>query len=85
VICQRNTKIDSKTKETLIFALINAYPQALAMEGGVGRRTPLHIIFTDYVSPRLTSAMIQKGNRAMFMRDKNGVRSISVLFCLVLY
>lgn len=46
VISQRNTKIDSRTKETLIVALIHAYNDALLEQGGVGKRTPLHVIFT---------------------------------------
>lgn len=72
VISQRNTKIDSQTKERLIVELVEAYPGALVEEGGVGKRTPLHIIFTDYISPRLTKMMIEKGSRACFMRDKKG-------------
>ena len=46
VICQRNVKMNSATKETLIRDLINAYPESLTVQGGVGKRTPLHIIFT---------------------------------------
>jgi hypothetical protein len=46
VIAQRNTKMDSNTKERIIFNLMDAYPQALVEPGGVGKRTPLHIIFT---------------------------------------
>ena len=46
VISQRNTKMDSKTKETLIRDLMDAYPDSLTQQGGVGMRTPLHIIFT---------------------------------------
>ena len=46
VISQRNTKMDSQTKESLMFELVQAYPSALTQEGGVGKRTPLHIIFT---------------------------------------
>jgi hypothetical protein len=46
VIAQRNTKMKSETKEELIFELVRAYPGALVEEGGVGKRTPLHIIFT---------------------------------------
>ena len=46
VISQRNTKMDSATKEILIGKLMDAYPMALTQTGGVGRRTPLHIIFT---------------------------------------
>jgi hypothetical protein len=46
VISQRNTKMDSKTKEMLIRDLMDAYPESLTQQGGVGMRTPLHIIFT---------------------------------------
>lgn len=46
VIAQRNTKMDARTKEMLIFQLIGAFKGALTEEGGVGKRTPLHIIFT---------------------------------------
>lgn len=46
VIAQRNTKMDSATKERLIFVLVQAYKDGLKIEGGVGKRTPLHIIFT---------------------------------------
>lgn len=46
VIAQRNTKMDAPTKEKLIFDLVGAYKGALTEEGGVGKRTPLHIIFT---------------------------------------
>jgi len=38
--------MDAKTKETLIFELVAAHKGALTEEGGVGKRTPLHIIFT---------------------------------------
>jgi hypothetical protein len=46
VIAQRNTKMDSTTKELLINKLAQSYKGALVEEGGVGKRTPLHIIFT---------------------------------------
>jgi len=46
VITQRNTKMDSKTKENIVWELVSAYKGALTEEGGVGKRTPLHIIFT---------------------------------------
>lgn len=46
VIAQRNTKMDAQTKERLIFELVQAFPDALMEEGGVGKRTPMHIIFT---------------------------------------
>jgi hypothetical protein len=46
VIAQRNTKMDSPTKELLINELVNANRGALIEQGGVGKRTPLHIIFT---------------------------------------
>lgn len=46
VIAQRNTKMAARVKENLIGLLIKADPMALLEPGGVGRRTPLHIIFT---------------------------------------
>ena len=46
VISQRNTKLDAATKELLIHELVAAYKGALVEQGGVGKRTPLHIIFT---------------------------------------
>ena len=46
VICQRNTKMDALTKERLIFEIVPCYTAALMEQGGVGKRTPLHIIFT---------------------------------------
>lgn len=46
VITQRNTKIKSGIKEGLIRDFVYAYRNALFEEGGTGRRTPLHIIFT---------------------------------------
>jgi hypothetical protein len=46
VIAQRNTKMDAATKESLIKKLVMAHTPALMEPGGVGRRTPLHIIFT---------------------------------------
>jgi hypothetical protein len=72
VIAQRNTKIDAATKESLIKRLVSAYPGAMTQQGGVGMRTPLHIIFTDYISPRLTAALIRQGPQACFMKDRKG-------------
>jgi hypothetical protein len=46
VIAQRNTKMDAPTKELLINEIVNAFQGALVKQGGVGKRTPLHIIFT---------------------------------------
>jgi hypothetical protein len=46
VIAQRNTKMNAVTKERLIRKLLDACPGALIQQGGVGLRTPLHIIFT---------------------------------------
>ena len=56
VIAQRNTKMDAPTKESLIFDLVAAHEGALIEEGGVGKRTPLHIIFTgkNRQNPTLT-------------------------------
>mmetsp|Transcript_11448 Transcript_11448/g.21163 ORF Transcript_11448/g.21163 Transcript_11448/m.21163 type:complete len:447 (+) Transcript_11448:521-1861(+) len=78
VIAQRNTKMDAGTKERLIKKLVSAFPGALVQQGGVGMRTPLHIIFTDYISPRLTEAMIQEGLRACFMKDRKGYLPVHV-------
>ena len=46
VIAQRNTKLDARTKEALIYELVRHNKSALLQPGGVGKRTPLHIIFT---------------------------------------
>ncbi|ACI65680.1 predicted protein [Phaeodactylum tricornutum CCAP 1055/1] len=72
VIAQRNTKIDAQTKEKLITQLVKSYTGALVEVGGVGRRTPLHIIFTDYISPKVTKMMIDHGHQACYMQDKKG-------------
>jgi hypothetical protein len=78
VICQRNTKMNSQIKEALIHDLIKAFPQALEEEGGVGQRTPLHIAFTDYISPLLAQFMISKGKNASTRRDKKSWLPIHV-------
>ena len=49
VISQRNTRMDSKTKEILIRDLIDAYPESLTHQAGLSMRTPLHIIFSGTV------------------------------------
>lgn len=46
VIAQRNVKMDAQTKERLIFEMVPCFPEALLAQGGVGKRTPLHVIFT---------------------------------------
>ena len=46
VIAQRNTKMDAPTKELLINEMVRSFKGALLEQGGVGKRTPLHIIFT---------------------------------------
>jgi hypothetical protein len=46
VVAQRNTKMTAEAKEIIMSALVDAYPEALIVPGGVGKRTPLHIIFT---------------------------------------
>mmetsp|Transcript_4260 Transcript_4260/g.10127 ORF Transcript_4260/g.10127 Transcript_4260/m.10127 type:complete len:398 (-) Transcript_4260:353-1546(-) len=71
-ILQRNTKMNSKTKEILIRNLMEAYPESLTQQGAVSMRTPVHIVFTDYLSPGLISTMLHYGRKACFMRDKNG-------------
>lgn len=70
--CQRNVKLDAKTKEAVILKLVDAFPGALVEEGGIGGRTPIHILFTDYISPKLTRAMIQRAPAALFKKDKKG-------------
>lgn len=72
VVSQRNIKMDATMKEDVILALIDAYPSALLSLGGVGKRTPLHIAFTDYLSSGLIQTMIQRGREATAMKDKNG-------------
>jgi Ankyrin repeats (many copies) len=42
--CQRVVKMNSKTKERVIMALVEAFPGGLVQEAGVGKRTPLHIV-----------------------------------------
>jgi hypothetical protein len=45
-IAQRNLKMDSQTKERLMIDLVLCHKDALTSNGGIGGRTPLHIIFT---------------------------------------
>lgn len=78
VVSQRNIKMDASMKEEVITELIDAYPEALLSLGGVGKRTPLHIAFTDYLSSGLIQTMIQRGKRAAEMKDKNGWLPIHV-------
>lgn len=40
--------------------------------GGVGLRTPIHVLFTDYVSSHLTQLMIESCPEATLMKDKKG-------------
>jgi hypothetical protein len=72
VIAQRNTKLTAVIKEELMTLLVHANPDALLETGGPGGRTPLHVCFTDYLSPELTQLMIEKGKGACFMTDKKG-------------
>mmetsp|Transcript_20948 Transcript_20948/g.31038 ORF Transcript_20948/g.31038 Transcript_20948/m.31038 type:complete len:371 (+) Transcript_20948:239-1351(+) len=78
VICQRNTNIQSETKEMLVYKLMEVYPEALVVRGGMGGRTPIHIAFTDYISPELAKDMIEQGTSATFIKDKNGWLPIHV-------
>lgn len=78
VVSQRNIKMDASMKEEVIKELIGAYPKALLSLGGVGKRTPLHIAFTDYLSSGLIQTMIQRGKKATEMKDKNGWLPIHV-------
>lgn len=72
VISQRNVKMNSKTKEQVIRELVRAYAEGVVVTGGVGLRTPLHISFTDYISPQLTKLLVENGSKACFMKDKKG-------------
>ena len=78
VVAQRNIKMDAATKEKVILALIDAYPDALLAEGGVGKRTPLHIVFTDYTSSTVVKRMIEMGRNATLLKDKKGWLPIHV-------
>lgn len=49
-ISQRCTKMTAKCKEEIIKKLIQVYPQALLVKGGVSKRTPLHILFTGKIN-----------------------------------
>jgi hypothetical protein len=44
----------------------------LLEQNNQGQRTPLHVLFTDYISPQLTKAMIDMGPSACFVKDKRG-------------
>ena len=81
VIAQRNIKMDAQTKECLILELMGSNKDALTDGGGISKRTPLHILFTDYVSPRLTSMMIENGRAACFIKDRNGYLPVHVACC----
>eukprot|EP00546_Thalassionema_frauenfeldii_P017522 CAMPEP_0178896406 /NCGR_PEP_ID=MMETSP0786-20121207/1154_1 /TAXON_ID=186022 /ORGANISM="Thalassionema frauenfeldii, Strain CCMP 1798" /LENGTH=331 /DNA_ID=CAMNT_0020566803 /DNA_START=218 /DNA_END=1214 /DNA_ORIENTATION=- len=59
-------------------SFVNVTPKALTQTGGVGGRTPIHIAFTDYISPDLARDMIERGKAATFMKDKNGWLPIHV-------
>lgn len=72
VITQRNTKLLAKIKEKLIRKLVSCYKQALVEPGGNGRRTPIHILFTDYISADTARYMLELGPQACKMPDKNG-------------
>lgn len=78
VIAQRNTKMNVNTKERLMFDLVEAYPEGLTETGGKGKRTPLHVLFTDYVSTELVEMMVSQGPKACFMEDKNGYLPLHV-------
>ena len=54
VVAQRNTRMESSTKEDIIISLIKVYPEALIAVGASGKRTPLHVAFTDYISLRVS-------------------------------
>jgi len=46
VVAQRNTHMDVESKTRIIVDLVQAYPDALTIAGGKGKRNPLHVLFT---------------------------------------
>ena len=72
VCAQRNTKLKAKNKEHLILRLLEAYPGSTTVLGGVGKRSPVHVIFTDYISAKVCQTVVSLGEAACFMKDKNG-------------
>lgn len=71
-VCQRNTNLSARSKEKIIMELIKANPSALTEQAGAGKRTPIHVLFTDYISADLTRTMIDLGTEACFMKDSKG-------------
>ena len=67
VIAQRNTKINTAVKERIVLKLIAAYEDALMEEGGPGKRTPLHIIFTGTLTPRLFCTHLSIASYELFL------------------
>ena len=72
VLLQRNVKMKAKLKEELLRGLIHAYPASISIAGGVSKRTPLHTLFTDYLSADLCRLMLTLRPEAAKMRDKQG-------------
>jgi hypothetical protein len=63
-IVQRNIGIDASTKESIIRKMVYAYPDSLAEPGGVGKRTPLHILFTGkFITSRRWIDSMMRTNR----------------------
>lgn len=78
-VTQRNVIFESKTREKLMRSLIQAYPEALLLEGGASKRTPVHIIFTDYFAPHLVQLMIKEGGtQPLNMKDAKGYLPIHI-------
>lgn len=82
VICQRNTKMSSKTKERLIVKLIEKYPQGLNEAGGVGQRTPIHIVFTGEIPARYLQFVSFLNLSNFSTRSSISRSTISVLFSI---
>ena len=61
--------MDAQTKERLVFELVQAYTGALTEEGGVGKRTPLHIIFTGKspTSAALSNRLFRSQDRVVLL------------------
>jgi hypothetical protein len=69
VIAQRNTKMAARVKEQLIELLVDSYPAALLEPGGVGRRAPLHIIFTGTLVGTRRHAVLCRSRRRIHLRN----------------
>lgn len=75
---QRNVSFRAKDKEGLIRALINASPNTAGATGGTSKRTPIHLLLTDYQSTDLFSFALSKAPNAVRVSDENGYLPIHI-------